>query len=62
MKAYTVTVKVTILETYEVEAETPELAMQNWRDGAYLGSSDTHIDAAPLSAEEVLTPHDRRPQ
>ena len=50
MKTYTVTVKVSLLEFYEVEAVTPDEAMENWQDGLFLGSDDTHLDAEPLKA------------
>jgi len=53
MKTYTVTVKVSLLEFYKVEAETPEEAMDNWQDGVFLNSDDTHLDATPLKAKIV---------
>ena len=52
MKTYTVTVKVSLLEFYEVDADTPEEALENWDDGLFLGSDDTHLDAKSLKAEE----------
>ena len=55
MKAYTVTVKVSLLEFYKVEAATPEEAMENWQDGDFLGSDDTHLDAEPLKAKERVS-------
>lgn len=51
MKTYTVTVKVTLLEYYEVEAATADDALANWRDGRCLGTGDSHLDAEPLIAE-----------
>ena len=53
MKTYTVTVKVSLLEFYKVEAETAEEAIENWQDGVFLSSNDTHLDAAPLKATIV---------
>jgi len=52
MKTYTVTVKVSVLEFYRVEAETTEEAMENWQDGVFVDSDDTHLDAEPLKAKE----------
>lgn len=51
MRTYTVTVKVTLLEYYEVEAATADDALANWRDGWSLGTGDSHLDAEPLTAE-----------
>jgi hypothetical protein len=53
MKTYTVTVKVSLLEFYKVEAETAEEAMENWQDGVFLNSDDTHLEATPLKAKIV---------
>jgi hypothetical protein len=53
MKTYNVTVKVSLLEFYKVEADTPEDALENWSDGQFLGSDDTHLDAEPLNATEA---------
>lgn len=55
MKTYTVTVKVSLIEFYEVEAESPEEAMENWQDGVLLDSDDTHRDAEPLNAKEAAS-------
>ena len=51
MNTYTVTVRVSLLEYYRVEAATPEDAMENWQEGSFLGSDDTHLDAEPLKAK-----------
>jgi hypothetical protein len=55
MRTFTVTVKVSLLEYYQVEAATPEDAIENWHDGEFLTSDDTHLDAEPLKAEEATT-------
>lgn len=52
MTTYTVTVKVSVLEFYRVEASTIEEALENWQDGVFLSSDDSHLDAEPLKAEE----------
>jgi predicted RNase H-like HicB family nuclease len=52
MKTYTVTVKISLLEFYEVKAETPEEAMENWDDGVFLYSDDTFLDAKSLKVKE----------
>lgn len=51
MRSYTVTVKVTLLEYYEVEAATADDALTNWRDGRCLGTGDAHLDAESLTVE-----------
>ena len=61
MKTYTVTVKVSVLEFYEVEAETREEALDNWSDGVFVGSDDSHLDAEPLKAKEMAPSSRRRP-
>ena len=61
MKTYTVTVKVSLLEFYEVEAETREEALENWSDGVFVGSDDSHLDAEPLKAKEMAPSSRRRP-
>jgi len=55
MKTYTVTVKISLIEFYKVEAESPEEAMENWQDGVFLHSDDTHLDAEPLKAKEAAS-------
>ncbi len=51
MNTYTVTVKISLLEYYRVETATPEYAMEDWQEGTFLGSDDTHLDAEPLRAK-----------
>jgi hypothetical protein len=55
MNVYIVTVKVTLLEYYEVEAATPEEALESWRGGNLLGTDDTYLETEPLKAEEVTS-------
>jgi hypothetical protein len=50
MKTYIVTVKVQMLEHYEVEAETPDEAMDLWQEGKFLGADDAHLESEPLKA------------
>lgn len=50
MPTYTVTIRVSLLEHYEIEAATSEDALSNWRDGRFLSTDDTHLDAEPLRA------------
>jgi hypothetical protein len=52
MKTYIVTVKVAMLELYEVNATSPDEAMDIWSDGRFLRSvhADSHADV--LNAEE----------
>lgn len=50
MPTYTVTIRVSLLEHYEIEAATSEDALNNWRDGRFLSTDDTHLDAEPLRA------------
>ena len=52
MKTYIVTVKVQTIELYEVDAETPDLAMEHWQDGTLLPQDLTRLEAEPLNAEE----------
>ena len=53
MKKYRVTVKQTILEFYEVRAETAAEAKEYWMEGDFLGSDDTHLDSQPLKVVEI---------
>jgi hypothetical protein len=52
MKTYIVTVQVHTIERYEVEAETPDEAMENWQDGAFVEDRFSRVEAEPLSAKE----------
>ncbi len=60
MKTFRVTVKVSLLEFYKVEAATADKALEEWQDGSFLGSDDTHLDAEPLSAREITLRTGRR--
>jgi hypothetical protein len=51
MEAYIVTVRVHILEYYEVDAETADEAMDLWQDGKFVGANDYHLEAEPLNAK-----------
>lgn len=53
MKTYIVTVRVSLLEYFEVEATSPEEAFENWRYGQFLESGDAYLDTQPLRAEEI---------
>ena len=52
MKTYIVTVQVRTIELYEVEAETPDEAMELWQDGELLRQDFSRLEAEPLSAQE----------
>jgi hypothetical protein len=52
VKTYIVTVQVHSLEVYEVEAETPDEAMDLWQDGELLREDFSKLEAEPLSAVE----------
>ena len=52
MKTYIVTVQVHAIERYEIEAETPDEAMELWQDGKFLNESFSRLEAEPLSALE----------
>jgi len=53
MKRYVVTVKVAMLRLYEVEAATPEQAMEIWTDGRFLRSAHADLHSEVLKAEEI---------
>jgi hypothetical protein len=52
MKTYIVTVQVHAIELYEVEAESPDEAMELWQDGELLRQDFSRLEAEPLSAQE----------
>jgi hypothetical protein len=54
MKTYIVTVKVQTIELYEVEAETPDEAMELWQDGELLQQAFARVEAEPLQAHEKV--------
>jgi hypothetical protein len=51
MKTYIVTVKVQTVEFYEIDAESPEEAMESWQDGKFLEQSLSRLEAEPVSAK-----------
>jgi hypothetical protein len=55
MNSYTVTVKITMLEHYDVDAETPEDAAENWQDGQFIGSDDSCLDAEAIRVRRGST-------
>jgi hypothetical protein len=52
MKTYIVTVKIQTIDLYEVEAETPDEAMELWQDGKLLQHAFARVEAEPLRAHE----------
>jgi hypothetical protein len=50
MKTYIVTVKVQTIELYEVDAETPDEAMELWQDGKFVRENLARLEAEPLKA------------
>jgi hypothetical protein len=52
LKTYIVTVEVRTVDLYEVEAKTPEDAMESWQDGELLKQDFSRLEAEPLRAEE----------
>lgn len=53
MKKYHVKVAVQILEIYEVEAENPETAAEDWGCGNLLGADDEALESTVLSVQEA---------
>ena len=53
MKKYHVKVAVQILEIYEVEAEDPEIAADDWSFGDLIHTNDEALESIVLSVEEV---------
>ena len=53
MKKYHVKVAVQILEIYEVEAEDPETASDDWSFGDLIHRDDEALDSTVLSVKEV---------
>lgn len=51
-KTYIVTVAVQTVDLYEVEAETPEDAMERWQDGKLISQPFSKINAQPVRAVE----------
>jgi hypothetical protein len=54
MKKYYVRVYIKSIETYEVEAENEEEAMENYGDGEYVDNSLDILDQNAISAEEKI--------
>lgn len=52
LKTYIVTVEVRGIELYQIDAETPEKAMEHWQDGELLKQDFSRLEAEPLSAKE----------
>jgi hypothetical protein len=50
MKTYIVTVKVQTVEFYEVDAETPDEAMELWQDGKFVREDLARLEVEPLKA------------
>jgi hypothetical protein len=55
MAKYIVTVEITSVDEYEVEANTPEEAMDDWQHGRFLGSEERNFEAEPVSAMLITT-------
>jgi hypothetical protein len=53
MKTYIVTVEVRTIDLYEVEAETPEDAMDLWQDGKLLRQDLSKMEAEAIDARET---------
>ena len=52
MPKFNVTVKVTHLEYWEVEADNAEEAEENYGDGECTGTGDSNIDSEVVGVEE----------
>jgi hypothetical protein len=52
LKTYVVAVEVRTIELYEIQAESPEKAMELWQDGELLKQEFSRLEAQPVSAEE----------
>jgi hypothetical protein len=53
MKTYHVKVAVQILEIYEIEADDPETASDDWSSGDLIYTDDDALDSTVLSVQEV---------
>jgi hypothetical protein len=53
MKTYRVKVIIRILEFYEVEADSPEEAEEDYTFGRFLGSDEEALDNEVVGVEEV---------
>jgi hypothetical protein len=53
MKKYHVKVAVQTLEIYEIEAEDPETAEQDWGCGKLIDADDEALDSIVLSVKEA---------
>ena len=54
MKTYRVTVRVQMLEFYEVRARNKEEALEYWAEGRFLGCDDETLATEPVKAVEAL--------
>lgn len=52
MKTYIVAVKHTVLDYYEVAAESADEAMEIWMEGSFLHTDDAYLEAEAIRAEE----------
>jgi hypothetical protein len=53
MKKYHVKVAVQTLEIYEIEAENPQIAQEDWGCGKLIDADDEALESIVLSVEEV---------
>jgi hypothetical protein len=53
MRKYHVKVAVQVLQIYEVEAEDPETAAEDWAFGRFLGADDEALENTVLSVREA---------
>jgi hypothetical protein len=51
LKTYIVTVEVRTVELYEIDAESPDIAMELWQDGKVLEQGLSRLEAEPVSAK-----------
>lgn len=58
LKTYIVTVEVRTIDLYEVDAESPEKAMEFWQDGQLLKQDFSRLEAEPVSAQEKGADHE----
>lgn len=51
MKTYIVSVKCTVLDYYEIEAKSPDHAMEIWMEGRFLRTDEAYLQAEPVNAQ-----------
>lgn len=44
MPTYQIIIKHVVYDTYEIDAENEEEAVENWRDADYLGQTDGYLE------------------